>query len=267
MSKKLIFLASFALLLCATADVQAELTEVLNPSFEDDWTGWYHRTTYTLISAEDGNLAETPYGSNWAELGNGSWFYQQIGTWEEEMQLQVSFLVGSKTGQSFQGLYVSLWVGGDPSSAANAGTKTPTTLESAVGATQIVISDLIIPILGASETSEQVLELSTGTGYTFGDPLWILVQAQATGGRSFVDNVIAVRQDDWEPYPYAANPDPVEDALIEKTWVELTWLPSSIAVSHNVYFGESFDDVNDGTNDAFLVNQDACVKSLLRRQC
>jgi len=72
MSKKLIFLASFALLLCATADVQADLTEVLNPSFEDDWTGWHHRTSYTFISAEGGNVAETPYGGNWAELGNGT---------------------------------------------------------------------------------------------------------------------------------------------------------------------------------------------------
>jgi len=257
MSKRLIFLASFALLLCATVDVQADLTEVLNPSFEDDWTGWYHRTSYTFISAEGGTFADTPYGGNWAELGNGSWFYQQIGTWEPEMQLEVRFLAGSKNNanQAFQGVYVSLWVGGDPSSASNAGTKTPTTLESAVGATQIVISDLIIPPLGTGETSEQVVELSTGTGYTYGEPLWLLVLAQASGGRSCVDNINIVRQGDWEPYPYATNPDPVEDALIEKTWVELTWLPSSIAVSHNVYFGESFDDVNDGTNDAFLVNQ------------
>jgi len=192
MCKKLTYLICFVLLLCVTADVQAELTGVLNPSFEDDWTGWYHRTSYTYISTEGGNFTETPYGINWAELGNGSWFYQQIGTWEEGMQLEVSFLVGSRIDintQPFRGLYVSLWVGGDPSLAANSGTKTPTTLESAVGATQIVISDLIIPPLGAGETSEQVVELSTGTGYTFGDPLWLLVQAQAIKTRTCVDNV------------------------------------------------------------------------------
>ncbi|MHC4325310.1 MAG: LamG domain-containing protein, partial [Planctomycetota bacterium] len=255
MSKKLIYLASFALLLCVTVDVKAELTEVLNPSFEDDWNGWYHRTSYTYISAEGGNFPDTPYGGNWAELGNGSWFYQQIGTWEEDMQLQVSFLVGSRTNQPFQGVYVSLWVGGDPSSASNAGTKTPTTLESAVGATQIVISDLILPAIGAGETSEQVVEFSTGTGYTYGEPLWILVQAQAIKTRSCVDNVSVVRQGDWEPYPYSSEPDPVDGALIEATWVDLTWSPSSIAVSHDVYFGEDFDDVNDGTNVTFLGNQ------------
>lgn len=44
MCKKLIHLVFIVLLLCLTADVQAELTGVLNPSFEDDWTGWYHRT-------------------------------------------------------------------------------------------------------------------------------------------------------------------------------------------------------------------------------
>jgi len=247
MSKKLIFLASFALLLCATADVQADLTEVLNPSFEDDWTGWYHRTSYTWVRVDGDN--------NFVELGNGSWFYQQIGTWEEEMQLQVSFLVGKKPSKNLQGLYISLWVGGDPSLAANSGTKTPTTLESAVGATQIVISDLIAPLLADGETSEQVLELSTGTGYTYGEPLWLLVQAEAAGQRTLIDSIIAVRQGDWEPYPYAMNPDPAEEALIEDTWVELTWSPSRIAVSHNVYFSESFDDVNDGTNDAFINKQ------------
>ena len=115
MSKKLIFLVSFALLLCATADVQAELTEVLNPSFEDDWTGWHHRTSYTYVSVEGDTFPDTPYGGNWAELGNGSWLYQQIGIWEPEMQLQVSFLVGSRTNQPFEGFYVSLWVGGNPS--------------------------------------------------------------------------------------------------------------------------------------------------------
>ena len=258
MFKKLIFLASFALLLCATADVQAELTEVLNPSFEDDWTGWYQRTSYTYISAEGGNFAETPYGGNWAELGNGSWFYQQIGTWEEEMQLEVSFLVGSRidiNSQPFQGLYVSLWVGGNPSLATNSGTKTPTSLESAVGATQIVISDLIIPPLGAGETSEQAVELSIGTGYTFGDPLWLLVQAAAIKTRSCIDNIMVVRQGEWEPYPYASLPTPADDALIEATWVNLEWSPSSIAVSHDVYFGESFDDVNNGTVNTFISNQ------------
>ena len=58
-----------------------------------------------------------------------------------------------------------------------------------------------------------------------------------------------------EPYPFALSPTPADDALIEATWVSLEWLPSSIAVSHDVYFGESFDDVNDGTNDALIGNQ------------
>ena len=58
-----------------------------------------------------------------------------------------------------------------------------------------------------------------------------------------------------EPYPFALGPNPADDALIEVAWVILAWPPSSIAVSHDVYFGESFDDVNDGTNDTFAGNQ------------
>ena len=58
-----------------------------------------------------------------------------------------------------------------------------------------------------------------------------------------------------EPYPYALLPNPADDVLIEATWVDLDWVPGGLAISHDVYFGESFDDVNDGTNDTFVGNQ------------
>jgi len=53
----------------------------------------------------------------------------------------------------------------------------------------------------------------------------------------------------------AFNPDPANGALHEDTWVSLSWSPGDFAASHDVYFGENFDDVNTGTAETFLGNQ------------
>jgi len=60
-----------------------------------------------------------------------------------------------------------------------------------------------------------------------------------------------------EPYPFALNPNPADGALIAATWMSMTWSPAVSAVSHDVYLGTSFDDVNNGTNDTFTGNQAA----------
>jgi hypothetical protein len=53
----------------------------------------------------------------------------------------------------------------------------------------------------------------------------------------------------------ASRPVPEDGALHPDTWVSLIWKPGDFAVSHDVYFGDSFDDVNDGTGDTFRGNQ------------
>jgi len=187
--------------------------EVANSSFEADVldpgtrtvaiTDWYNRSAYCWATEETYDTERypaTPYGSNWAELGRESWVYQQIGTWEENLELRISLLTGSVVGQDYQGFYVSLWAGGDPAQAADENIFPDTTLTTAVGATQIAISDLILPeavlsdtmgnygYWGNATTAEVDVTLSTGTGYTEGDPLWLLIQA-AGRKRVLVDNV------------------------------------------------------------------------------
>ncbi len=56
-------------------------------------------------------------------------------------------------------------------------------------------------------------------------------------------------------WPYAWGPDPADGALYPDTWVNLNWSPGGLAVSHDVYFGENFDDVNDGAEGMFQANQ------------
>jgi hypothetical protein len=53
----------------------------------------------------------------------------------------------------------------------------------------------------------------------------------------------------------ATRPNPADSALNENTWVNLSWTPGGLAVSHDVYFGDNFDDVNDGAESTFVGNQ------------
>ena len=53
-----------------------------------------------------------------------------------------------------------------------------------------------------------------------------------------------------QAWPYAFSPDPEDGALCAANWATLTWKPGGLAVSHDVYIGDSFDDVNEATQDS-----------------
>src|SRR4030042_1681906 len=57
-----------------------------------------------------------------------------------------------------------------------------------------------------------------------------------------------------EGVPQAFGPSPANGAMHPDTWVSLSWKAGDFAVSHDVYMGENFDDVNDGTGDTFRGN-------------
>jgi len=59
--------------------------------------------------------------------------------------------------------------------------------------------------------------------------------------------------------PRAYGPEPADGAIHEDTWVNISWSPGSYAVSHDVYLGDNFDDVNNGAPDAFIGNQDSTL--------
>ena len=56
-------------------------------------------------------------------------------------------------------------------------------------------------------------------------------------------------------WPYASSPTPADGALYPDTWASMSWRPGGYAVTHDVYMGENFDDVNDGAADTFRGNQ------------
>jgi len=57
---------------------------------------------------------------------------------------------------------------------------------------------------------------------------------------------------DW---PYAIGPSPEDGVIHEDTWVSVSWRAGDGAASHDVYFGENFDDVSAGAESVFLGNQ------------
>ena len=65
------------------------------------------------------------------------------------------------------------------------------------------------------------------------------------------------------PRVKASNPDPFDGSLYMDTWVTLGWSPGDFAASHDVYLGESFDDVNDATPDSELFRGNMTTNLLL----
>ncbi len=55
----------------------------------------------------------------------------------------------------------------------------------------------------------------------------------------------------------ATSPSPADGAIYMETWITLGWTPGDTAASHDIYVGESFDDVNTGAAGTFRVNQPA----------
>jgi hypothetical protein len=55
----------------------------------------------------------------------------------------------------------------------------------------------------------------------------------------------------------AFDPDPEDGTVVEATWANLSWRPGNFALTHDVYFGESFDAVNEGAEGTFVGSQSA----------
>jgi len=68
------------------------------------------------------------------------------------------------------------------------------------------------------------------------------------------DDIQALIQNPGGTVTQALRPDPADGALHEDTWVILRWLPGDFALSHDVYIGDNFDDVNDGAEGTFQGN-------------
>jgi hypothetical protein len=62
--------------------------------------------------------------------------------------------------------------------------------------------------------------------------------------------------------PLARRPGPKDGAMHNDTWVTLSWTAGDFAVSHDIYLGDNFDDVNDATHDSETFRGNQPLKSL-----
>jgi hypothetical protein len=65
----------------------------------------------------------------------------------------------------------------------------------------------------------------------------------------------AIELGDAGPFPRAWGPNPANGVLHIDTWVNLSWVAGGFAVSHDVYIGDDFDEVNNGAEGTFVGNQ------------
>jgi hypothetical protein len=80
------------------------------------------------------------------------------------------------------------------------------------------------------------------------------VGIQAYSGMMDFDDFIVYGPVGRKSFPVASGPTPPDGALLEDTWVNMSWRPGDFAMSHDLYVGTNFDDVNNGAEGTFAGN-------------
>jgi hypothetical protein len=69
------------------------------------------------------------------------------------------------------------------------------------------------------------------------------------------EEIQIVMQSGAEGYPYSSSPVPKDGIYYPDTWVSLSWGAGDFTVSHDVYIGDNFEDVEAGAESTFVGNQ------------
>jgi hypothetical protein len=130
--------------------------------------------------------------------------------------------------------------------------------------------DYLTEIVELTTTTQDYVIEYTHTGDTIGDEagetlyLYLMLKGQwwpmdgdDLNNKVWIDQVYFGAEIPPQRVDLAMDPIPEDGALNMATWVVLNWTPGDFAVSHDVYLGESFDDVNNGLGDTFRGNQSA----------
>ena len=107
--------------------------------------------------------------------------------------------------------------------------------------------------LHESETTTDHSEWSVDIYYMLKGPFWAMDGADLNV-KVWVDRIYFGAEILRQRVDLASGPSPEDGALHVATWINLGWTPSDFAVSHDVYMGVNFDDVNDGLGDTFRGN-------------
>ena len=84
------------------------------------------------------------------------------------------------------------------------------------------------------------------------DELYLFTRALS---QAEIKDLMYLNSDNGLPSEKASHPNPGNGTEIQTTGTDLLWLPGAYAVSNNVYFGNNFEDVNNGAAGTFKGNQ------------
>jgi hypothetical protein len=118
-----------------------------------------------------------------------------------------------------------------------------------------VNGELDISMDVSGELTQSDNELRIGRGEPAGYFMGMIDDARLYNHALTENELLSVMEGIGADYPLARGPDPKDGALHPDIWVNLSWSPGDFAVSHDVYLGDDFDEVNNGTGDTFRGNQ------------
>jgi hypothetical protein len=114
----------------------------------------------------------------------------------------------------------------------------------------------------SQESAFQTTDGANATYYIGGDPTYtdesysgIIDDVRVYNHVMSEDDIRASMENQGGAIVKAYGPDPQNGTLHEDTWINLGWRAGDLAVSHDVYIGDNFDDVDAGTEGTFIGNQ------------
>jgi hypothetical protein len=107
----------------------------------------------------------------------------------------------------------------------------------------------------SGEVSESNNELRIGRGEPAGYFVGMIDDVRLYNHALTESELLSAMEGSGAEYPFAHGPNPANGALHPETWVNISWRAGDFAVSHDVYIGDNFDDVNNGAEGTFQGNQ------------
>ncbi len=114
----------------------------------------------------------------------------------------------------------------------------------------------------SQESAFQTTDGTNATYYIGGDPTWIdesytgmIDDFRLYNHVMSEDDIKSSMENQGGAIVKAYGPNPRNDTLQEDTWINLSWRAGDFAVSHDVYLGDNFDDVDAGAEGTFIGNQ------------
>ncbi len=243
MSKKLIYLTAFVLVLVAVPLVTHAQVDnlMLNPSFEEDevilndqdyehwWTWGWEDGLNSTVEIDEAEFVDGAISLKVNPIGDTNWF----------------FIVANSP--------IPLEVGTNYTASFWAKAEEPRPLGAKMKATDNSVDwgytdfELTTEWAEYSFTSEAINAEGKLEFHCAGVEvqLWLDFVYVYEG-----EYVAGIEPSLASPPEKATAPVPADGAYLEETWGNFSWTPGALAVSHDVYLGDNYDDVNDGAPDS-----------------